>query len=154
MHGRRMPGEPGSGGERPGTLAPTVRSSGTLYVHPADPTPDSLVIPLGESYLYELKLANATKSRPQTAEYFFRNRVRQQAPLTDGVYKIHIPPMQQADRLEFFAGDVVRRLKIIPKARPSLLGATATVAYPPIWRAPTGRRPCAQASFPPRKAPR
>ena len=62
-----------------------------------DPTPDSLVIPLGESYLYELKLANATKSRPQTAEYFFRNRVRQQAPLTDGVYKIHIPPMQQAD---------------------------------------------------------
>lgn len=139
MHGRRMPGEPGSGGERPGTLAPTVRSSGTLYVHPADPTPDSLVIPLGESYLYELKLANATKSRPQTAEYFFRNRVRQQAPLTDGVYKIHIPPMQQADRLEFFAGDVVRRLKIIPKARPSLLGATATVAYPAYMARPDGQ---------------
>ena len=104
-----------------------------------DPTPDSLVIPLGESYLYELKLANATKSRPQTAEYFFRNRVRQQAPLTDGVYKIHIPPMQQADRLEFFAGDVVRRLKIIPKARPSLLGATATVAYPAYMARPDGQ---------------
>ena len=104
-----------------------------------DPTPDSLVIPLGESYLYELKLANATKSRPQTAEYFFRNRVRQQAPLTDGVYKIHIPPMQQADRLEFFAGDVVRRLKIIPKDRPSLLGATATVAYPAYMARPDGQ---------------
>ena len=47
--------------------------------------------------------------------------VYKRQPLTDGVYKIHIPPMQQADRLEFFAGDVVRRLKIIPKARPSLL---------------------------------
>lgn len=104
-----------------------------------DPTPDSLVIPLGESYLYELKLADATKSRPQTAEYFFRNRVRQQAPLTDGAYKIHIPPMQQADRLEFFAGDVVRRLKIIPKARPSLLGATATVAYPAYMARPDGQ---------------
>lgn len=103
-----------------------------------DPTPDSLVIPLGESYLYELKLAEATKSRPETGEYFFHNRVRQQAPLTDGAYKIHIPPMQQADKLEFSAGDVVRRLKIIPKARPSLLGATATVAYPSYMARPEG----------------
>lgn len=104
-----------------------------------DPTPDSLVIPLGESYLYELKLAAATRSRPQTAEYFFRNRVRQQAPLAEGAYKVHIPPMQQTDRLEFFAGDVARRLKIIPKVRPSLLGATATVAYPAYMARPDGR---------------
>lgn len=47
--------------------------------------------------------------------------------------------MQQADRLEFFAGDVVRRLKIIPKARPSLLGATATVAYPAYMARPDGQ---------------
>lgn len=56
------------------------------------PTPDSLVIPLGESCLYEIRLAEGTKTRPQTAEYFFRNRVSQQAPLADGTYKIHIPP--------------------------------------------------------------
>lgn len=103
-----------------------------------NPTPDSLVIPMGESYLYELRLADASKSRPQTGEYFFRNRVRQQAPLADGAYKIHIPPMQQTDRLEFFAGDSVRRLKIIPKARPSLLGASATVAYPAYMARPDG----------------
>lgn len=47
--------------------------------------------------------------------------------------------MQQADRLEFFAGDVVRRLKIIPKARPSLLGATATVACTPPMARPDGQ---------------
>lgn len=56
------------------------------------PTPDSLVIPMGESCLYEIRLAEGTKTRPQTAEYFFRNRVSQQAPLADGAYKIHIPP--------------------------------------------------------------
>lgn len=103
-----------------------------------NPTPDSLVIPLGESFLYELRLAETTRSRPQTGEYFFHNRVRQQAPLADGAYKIHIPPMQQPDRLEFFAGDIARRLKIIPKARPSLLGATATVAYPAYMARPDG----------------
>lgn len=47
--------------------------------------------------------------------------------------------MQQADRLEFFSGDVARRLKIIPKARPSLLGATATVAYPAYMARPDGQ---------------
>ncbi|MCD8272767.1 hypothetical protein [Akkermansia sp.] len=104
-----------------------------------DSTPDSLVIPLGESFLYEIRLAEGTKARPQTAEYFFRNRVSQQAPLTDGTYKIHIPPMQQADCLEFFAGDAVRRLKIIPKSRPSLLGAEAGVAYPAYMARANGR---------------
>lgn len=99
------------------------------------PTPDSLVIPMGESCLYEIRLAEGTKTRPQTAEYFFRNRVSQQAPLADGAYKIHIPPMQQADSLEFFAGDAVRRLNIIPKGRPSLLGAEAGVAYPCLYGA-------------------
>ncbi|UQT44438.1 hypothetical protein M5E88_18175 [Akkermansia muciniphila] len=47
---------------------------------------------MGESCLYEIRLAEGTKTRPQTAEYFFRNRVSQQAPLADGAYKIHIPP--------------------------------------------------------------
>lgn len=103
-----------------------------------DRTPDSLVIPLGESCLYELRLAETTRSRPETGEYFFHNRVRQQTPLTDGAYKVHIPPMQQPDTLEFFAGDIARRLKIIPKARPSLLGATATVAYPAYMARPDG----------------
>lgn len=79
------------------------------------------------------------KTRPQTAEYFFRNRVSQQAPLADGTYKIHIPPMQQADNLEFFAGDAVRRLNIIPKGRPSLLGAEAGVAYPAYMARANGR---------------
>ena len=32
------------------------------------PTPDSLVIPMGESCLYEIRLAEGTKTRPQTAE--------------------------------------------------------------------------------------
>ncbi|WP_290503356.1 hypothetical protein [Akkermansia sp.] len=63
----------------------------------------------------------------------------QHAPLTDGAYKIPLPPLQQADRLELFAGDVVRRLKIIPKARPSLLRATATVAYPAYMARPDGQ---------------
>ena len=103
------------------------------------PTPDSLVIPMGESCLYEIRLAEGTKTRPQTAEYFFRNRVSQQAPLADGAYKIHIPPMQQADSLEFFAGDAVRRLNIIPKGRPSLLGAEAGVAYPAYMARANGR---------------
>ncbi|MFG6362084.1 MAG: hypothetical protein K1W09_06640 [Akkermansia muciniphila] len=120
------------------------------WVHPFNPperytftqldsTPDSLVIPLGESFLYEIRLAEGTKASPQTAEYFFRNRVSQQAPLTDGAYKIHILPMQQADCLEFFAGDAVRRLKIIPKSRPSLLGAEAVVAYPAYMARSKGR---------------
>ncbi len=104
-----------------------------------DPTPDSLVIPLGESCLYEFRLTENTKSRPETAEYFFRNRVSQQAPFTNGTYQIHIPPMQQEDRLEFFAGDAVRRLNIIPKPRPSLLGATASVAYPSYMARSNGR---------------
>ena len=103
------------------------------------PTPDSLVIPMGESCLYEIRLAEGTKTRPQTAEYFFRNRVSQQAPLADGAYNIHIPPMQQADSLEFFAGDAVRRLNIIPKGRPSLLGAEAGVAYPAYMARANGR---------------
>ncbi len=103
------------------------------------PTPDSLVIPLGESCLYEIRLAEGTKNRPQTAEDFFRNRVSQQAPLADGTYKIHIPPMQQEDNLEFFAGDAVRRLNIIPKGRPSLLGAEAGVAYPAYMARANGR---------------
>lgn len=33
----------------------------------------------------------------------------------------------------------MRRLKIIPKARPSLLGATATVAYPAYMARPDGQ---------------
>lgn len=104
-----------------------------------DPSPDFLVIPLGESHLYEFWLEDGTRSRPETAEYFFRNQVRQQASLADGAYKVHIPPMQQVDKLEFSAGDVVRRMKIIPKARPSLLSAAATVSYPAYMARPDGR---------------
>ncbi len=47
--------------------------------------------------------------------------------------------MQQADCLEFFAGDAVRRLKIIPKSRPSLLGAEAVVDYPAYMARAKGR---------------
>ena len=47
--------------------------------------------------------------------------------------------MQQADSLEFFAGDAVRRLNIIPKGRPSLLGAEAGVAYPAYMARANGR---------------
>ena len=61
--------------------------------------------------------------------------------------------MQQADSLEFFAGDAVRRLNIIPKGRPSLLGAEAGVAYP-AYMAPRQRQGSQreQELFPPRKA--
>lgn len=103
------------------------------------PSPHSLVIPLGESYLYELRLAESTKSRPETGRYFFRNRVRQQTSLANGAYTIHIPPMQQPDTLEFSAGDIVRRVNIIPRSRPSLLSATAAVAYPAYMARPDGR---------------
>lgn len=103
--------------------------------------PDTLVIPLGESHVYELRLADSTKSRPETGHYVFGNRVRQQTTLADGVYKVLIPPLQQADRLEFSAGDVVRRMRIVPKARPSLLSAAATVAYPEYMDRPDGREP-------------
>lgn len=104
-----------------------------------DPSPDTLVIPLGESYVHELKLADSTKSRPETGNYAFRNRVRQQTTLADGVYKVIIPPLQQTDLLEFSAGDIVRRMRIVPKARPSLLSAAATVAYPAYMGRPDGR---------------
>lgn len=106
-----------------------------------DPSPDTLVIPLGESHVYELRLADSTKSRPETGHYVFGNRVRQQTTLADGVYKVLIPPLQQADRLEFSAGDVVRRMRIVPKARPSLLSAAATVVYPEYMGRPDGREP-------------
>lgn len=49
--------------------------------------------------------------------------------------------MQQADSLEFFAGDAVRRLNIIPKGRPSLLGAEAGVAYPAYMARATAGKP-------------
>lgn len=78
---------------------------------------------------------------PETGHYVFGNRVRQQTTLADGVYKVLIPPLQQADRLEFSAGDVVRRMRIVPKARPSLLSAAATVAYPEYMDRPDGREP-------------
>ena len=103
------------------------------------PSPDSLVIPLGESHLYTFRLADETPSRPERGEYFLHNRVRQQTSLDEGAYLIHIPPMQQADKLEFSAGDAVRRMKIIPKARPSLLSAAATVTYPAYMGRTDGR---------------
>ncbi|MFR4223672.1 MAG: hypothetical protein ACLT38_08565 [Akkermansia sp.] len=87
-----MCGKPGSGGNalkrwvRP--FNPPERYTFTQLA----PTPDSLVIPMGESCLYLKSGWRRTKTRPQTAEYFFRNRVSQQAPLADGAYKIHIPP--------------------------------------------------------------
>lgn len=102
-------------------------------------TPSSLVIPLGESYIYDLHLSDSSKSRPESGQYSFRNGILQQSPLTDGVYKIHIPPLQEVDKITFRAGDIVHRIKIIPKARPSLLGATANVHYPSYMGRPDSK---------------
>lgn len=120
------------------------------WIHPFNPperytftqleaTPDSLIIPMGESYLYKIRTANNTKSQPQTAEYVFRHGGKHQITLTDGIYPINLPPMQQTDELTFFAGDAVRQITIIPKPRPSLVKAAADINYPSYMARSTGQ---------------
>ncbi len=96
-----------------------------------NPVPEQLIIPLGESYIYEIGLADTTEARPETAIYHFDNEIEKDAPLNDkNVYAVHIPPLQQVDHLVFKAGDAVKRIKIIPRTRPALKSAAALIKYP------------------------
>ncbi len=105
-----------------------------------NPVPTHLIIPLGESYIYEIGLAETTEARPETANYYFDNKVENDAALSDkGSYAIHIPPLQQVDHLVFKAGDAVKRIKIIPRTRPALKSAAAVIKYPAYMAREDGR---------------
>ncbi len=105
-----------------------------------NPVPDKLIIPLGESFILEFSLADTTQNHPENATYSFNNEVEKETALTEkGAYAVHIPPLQTPDMLVFRAGDAVKRIQIIPKTRPSLLSAFASIKYPAYMARPDGK---------------
>ncbi len=105
-----------------------------------NPVPDKLIIPLGESFIFEFSLADTTQNHPESATYSFNNEVEKETALTEkGTYAVHIPPLQITDMLVFRVGDAVKRVQIIPKTRPSLLSASASIKYPAYMARPDGK---------------
>lgn len=93
-------------------------------------TPEEIIVPLGESSGYTLKLSEHTQTKPEQASYHLSNEILYKATLFNNTYELHIPPLQLEDELTITAGDYIKTIRIVPKQRPTLRSVAARVHYP------------------------
>lgn len=92
--------------------------------------PSSKVVPMGEAFEFELKLAPTTRKRPPTAQARLSGGQTLQANLQNDGYLFKFAGIQSEQLVDFSIGDANPGMLVIPKRRPGLLEATACINYP------------------------
>lgn len=130
-------------------IAPEAAGNAWLrWLHPLHPperftftvledSPARLIVAQGESWPLSFRLSPGSSHQPETAQFRLDGGKWAEVKRTPGndSYKLTIPPLQRAARLDFSVGDTRRRMKIIPQSRPGMERAEALI-IPPSY---TGR---------------
>ncbi|WP_406694889.1 hypothetical protein V5E97_27985 [Singulisphaera sp. Ch08] len=94
------------------------------------PLPDHLVVPHGEPFTAEAKLAAGTAWRPVRGEARLDGQGAVSALLRDDLYAFDLPAMIAPGPLEVRVGDWLQRVRVEPTLRPELTSIVANVALP------------------------
>ena len=92
--------------------------------------PELLVVPIGEAFEVELRLATDSEQHPAEASGAYEGQREVKADLKGDVYRFVFPGQQEAGTIEFRAGDMRHSLRIEPRVRPAVRGIEAIVTPP------------------------
>jgi hypothetical protein len=92
--------------------------------------PNRLVVPHGDPFAIEARLAPASERRPPSAQARFEDQPPLDAPFADGVAAFQVPGQTREGRLTVRAGDAAKRIRVVPAHRPELVEMAAEVRLP------------------------
>jgi hypothetical protein len=115
-----------------------------------EPLRTRLIVAQGESWPMEFLLSSASSHRPETAHFRLDGGTWNEIGLSPDKtgYRLTLPPLYQATRMEFSAGDTLHRLKIIPQPRPGMERAEAEITPPSYTGRPPYREPMKAGAIP------
>lgn len=92
--------------------------------------PERMVVPMGETFAVDLRLAADSEMRPDRASGAYAGQREVVANLKDGHYRFVFPGQQEAGTIEFRAGDMRHELRVEPRVRPAVENIEAHVTPP------------------------
>ena len=113
-------------------LSDTPRYTFTLLDH----VPSRLVVPFGEAFPLELRLAADSEWRPADGSARFGTQAAVHAPLTDRSYHFEFPGQQAAGTVQVEIGDARHAIEVVPTLRPSAEHVAATIIHPAYLQLP------------------
>ena len=94
------------------------------------PLPGRLVVPHGDPFSFEVRLADDSRWHPAAATARYGEQPPIAASLVDGQYAFEVPPQLEAGWLSLRVGDATRRIRVEPTLRPELASVQAQVKLP------------------------
>ena len=104
------------------------------------PLPDRLIVPHGEPFTLEARLAAGTAWRPAAGTARLGTLRPVAAKLRDGRYEFALPAQIAAGWLDVRIGDARHRIRVEPTLRPELTAAVADVTLPAYLGRPAPQR--------------
>jgi len=92
--------------------------------------PERVVVPMGEAFQVELRLAADSERRPAHASGVYDGQREVVADLNNGVYRFLFPGQHEAGVVEFRAGDMRHAMRVEPRLRPAVQSVDAIVTPP------------------------
>ncbi|MCA9212700.1 MAG: hypothetical protein KDB27_06535 [Planctomycetales bacterium] len=92
--------------------------------------PDELVVPIGESFAFNVPLSEETVWKPSSGKARFRSQSVVTTTRDGNRYTFEIPPQNEAGSLTLKIGDARHTIAVQPKPRPELTGILANVDLP------------------------
>lgn len=89
-----------------------------------------VVVPHGESTVFQVALDEGTRWHPETAELTIGRGQPVTAKLTDGKYSFELPPQIQSQPMQIRVGDLGTEVSLKPMLRPELSSVVANVELP------------------------
>ncbi|MBL8818116.1 MAG: hypothetical protein JNL58_18965 [Planctomyces sp.] len=102
--------------------------------------PAELIVPRGEAYPLQTKLAPTSEWNPETATLNIGQRVPLETQRESDAYAFEIPAQSDAVDARLSAGDFRSVVRVIPKQRPELTSLEANVQLPAYLQAQAPRR--------------
>ncbi|HJT33506.1 MAG TPA: proline-rich domain-containing protein [Pirellulales bacterium] len=92
--------------------------------------PDRLVVPHGEPFTFNVRLADGSRWQPAEAVAQYGGQTPLTTTLADGAYRFELPAQIEPGQLTVRVGDAVRRVRVEPTMRPELSAVLASVTLP------------------------
>lgn len=95
-----------------------------------DEYPTRMVVPHGEAFPIDLRLASDSKWKPSSAKLNVGESSSLSSDLSDGSYSFEVPPQLKPTDLSVLVGDAYPTISIQPSPRPELEKLQATIRLP------------------------
>ena len=123
------------GKERLGT-ADTLERRPRYTFTAIEELPREMIVPHGESVTWQVKLADDSRWKPDSATIEIEGMLPNVAELSDDGYTFELPARTQQTEILVRAGDFYQSVMLEPKIRPELVAANAQMTLPEYLQLP------------------